>query len=98
MVEFEQDADNLSRASGRLRRLVRPVSARRLEKTLGGRECDILPGMASARALHGLRKPRAIEGAVATAIETGRATKDVGGKLGTAATGRAVVEILASGR
>jgi len=37
---------------------------------------------------------RAIEGAVATAIETGRATKDVGGKLGTTATGEAVVEIL----
>jgi hypothetical protein len=31
---------------------------------------------------------------VATAIETGRATKDVGGKLGTTATGEAVVEIL----
>ena len=37
---------------------------------------------------------RAIESAVATAIETGRATKDVGGDLGTAATGEAVVEIL----
>jgi 3-isopropylmalate dehydrogenase len=39
---------------------------------------------------------RAVEGAVASAIETGRATTDVGGKLGTAATGQAVVEILTS--
>jgi 3-isopropylmalate dehydrogenase len=39
---------------------------------------------------------RAIEGAVATAIESGRATKDVGGKLGTAATGQAIVDILQS--
>ena len=31
-----------------------------------------------------------------TAIEKGSATKDVGGKLGTAATGQAVVEILKS--
>src|SRR5579862_425008 len=36
----------------------------------------------------------AIEGAVAEAIKTGRATKDVGGKLGTTATGEAVVELL----
>jgi 3-isopropylmalate dehydrogenase len=40
---------------------------------------------------------RAIEHAVATAIEGGRATRDVGGTLGTAATGQAVVEILQSG-
>src|SRR6202166_3873749 len=40
---------------------------------------------------------RAVEGAVATAIKTGRATKDVGGKLGTIATGEAVVELLRSG-
>jgi 3-isopropylmalate dehydrogenase len=39
---------------------------------------------------------RAIEGAVATAIQSGRATKDVGGKLGTAATGQAIVDILQS--
>jgi 3-isopropylmalate dehydrogenase len=39
---------------------------------------------------------RAIESAVAAAIEGGRATKDVGGNLGTAATGQAIVEILAS--
>ena len=37
---------------------------------------------------------RTIEAAVAKAIETGRATRDVGGKLGTAATGQAVVELL----
>src|SRR6202140_4903777 len=40
---------------------------------------------------------RAIENAVAAAIQGGRATKDVGGNLGTAATGQAIVEILASG-
>jgi 3-isopropylmalate dehydrogenase len=39
---------------------------------------------------------RAIEGAVATAIQSGRATKDVSGKLGTAATGQAIVDILQS--
>jgi 3-isopropylmalate dehydrogenase len=39
---------------------------------------------------------RAIEHAVSAAIENGRATKDLGGDLGTAATGRAVVEILAA--
>src|ERR1700723_4770518 len=56
-------------------------------------------------AWHGERKgaarfeeaARAVEGAVATAIKTGRATKDVGGKLGTIATGQAVVELLRSG-
>jgi 3-isopropylmalate dehydrogenase len=37
---------------------------------------------------------RAIENAVAIAMQTGRATRDVGGDLGTAATGRAIVEIL----
>lgn len=37
---------------------------------------------------------RAVEGAVAMAIETGRATTDVGGMLGTAATGEVVVELL----
>lgn len=40
----------------------------------------------------------AVEGAVAAAIATGRATKDVGGKLGTIATGEAIVELLTSGR
>jgi 3-isopropylmalate dehydrogenase len=39
---------------------------------------------------------RAIENAVAAAIQGGRATRDVGGSLGTAATGQAIVEILAS--
>lgn len=39
----------------------------------------------------------AIEGAVAEAIKTGRATKDVGGELGTTATGEAVVELLKGG-
>ena len=39
---------------------------------------------------------RSIENAVAVAMQSGRATKDVGGKLGTFATGRAIVEILQS--
>jgi 3-isopropylmalate dehydrogenase len=39
---------------------------------------------------------RAIENAVAVAMRSGRATKDVGGDLGTAATGQAIVEILQS--
>jgi len=39
---------------------------------------------------------RAIENAVAAAIQGGRATRDVGGNLGTAATGQAIVEILSS--
>ena len=39
---------------------------------------------------------RAIENAVAAAIQGGRATRDVGGNLGTAATGQAIVEILVS--
>jgi 3-isopropylmalate dehydrogenase len=39
---------------------------------------------------------RSIENAVALAMESGRATKDVGGDLGTAATGQAIVEILRS--
>ena len=62
--------------------------------------------MALLLAWHGERKgaarfeeaARAVEGAVATAIKTGRATKDVGGKLGTIATGQAVVELLTSGK
>jgi 3-isopropylmalate dehydrogenase len=39
---------------------------------------------------------RSIENAVAVAMQSGRATKDVGGNLGTFATGRAIVEILQS--
>jgi len=39
---------------------------------------------------------RAIEDAVATAIQRGLATRDVGGTLGTVAAGRAIVEILQS--
>src|SRR5258708_20773986 len=38
----------------------------------------------------------AIENAVAVAMQSGRATRDVGGDLGTAATGQAIVEILQS--
>src|ERR1700731_3058257 len=40
---------------------------------------------------------RAIEHCVGAGIQDGRATRDVGGNLGTAATGQAIVEILASG-
>ena len=39
---------------------------------------------------------RAIENAVAAAIEGGQSTRDVGGSLGTTATGQAIVEILTS--
>ncbi|HEX9587336.1 MAG TPA: isocitrate/isopropylmalate family dehydrogenase [Bradyrhizobium sp.] len=39
---------------------------------------------------------RAIENAVALAMQGGRATRDVGGDLGTAATGQAIVDILQS--
>jgi 3-isopropylmalate dehydrogenase len=38
----------------------------------------------------------AIDNAVAIAMQRGHATKDVGGNLGTAATGQAIVEILRS--
>jgi 3-isopropylmalate dehydrogenase len=38
----------------------------------------------------------AIEHAVARAMQDGRATKDVGGNLGTAATGQAIAELVAS--
>src|SRR3984885_232376 len=66
---------------------------------------SLILSMALLLAWHGERKgaarfeeaARAVEGAVATAIKTGRATKDVGGKLGTIATGEAVVELLRSG-
>jgi 3-isopropylmalate dehydrogenase len=65
---------------------------------------SLILSMALLLAWHGERKgaarfeeaARAVEGAVATAIKTGRATKDVGGKLGTIATGQAVVELLRS--
>jgi 3-isopropylmalate dehydrogenase len=40
---------------------------------------------------------RAIEGAVARAVQAGRATRDVGGTLGTAAAGGAVAELVAAG-
>jgi 3-isopropylmalate dehydrogenase len=39
---------------------------------------------------------RAIEDAVATTIQRGLATRDVGGTLGTAAAGRAIAEALQS--
>jgi len=39
---------------------------------------------------------RAIENAVAVAMQSGRATIDVGGRLGTAETGQAIVQILQS--
>jgi 3-isopropylmalate dehydrogenase len=39
---------------------------------------------------------RAIENAVAIAMREGRATRDLGGELGTAATGQAIAELLAS--
>lgn len=39
---------------------------------------------------------RSIENAVALAMQSGRATRDVGGTLGTAATAQAIVEILQS--
>jgi 3-isopropylmalate dehydrogenase len=39
---------------------------------------------------------RAIEGAVATVMQTGRVTKDVGGNLGTVAAGQAIVDVLQS--
>ncbi len=66
---------------------------------------SLILSMALLLAWHGERKgemrfedaARAIEGAVAAAIEAGQVTKDIGGTLGTAATGRAVVEILESG-
>jgi 3-isopropylmalate dehydrogenase len=66
---------------------------------------SLILSMALLLAWHGERKgaarfeeaARAVEGAVATAIKTGRATKDVGGKLGTIATGEAIVELLRSG-
>jgi 3-isopropylmalate dehydrogenase len=66
---------------------------------------SLILSMALLLAWHGERSglarfeaaARAIENAVEAAIQTGRATKDVGGNLGTAATGKAIVEILAAG-
>jgi 3-isopropylmalate dehydrogenase len=63
---------------------------------------SLILSMALLLAWHGERSgsarfqsaARAIEEAVEVAIQSGRATRDVGGKLGTAATGRAIVEIL----
>jgi 3-isopropylmalate dehydrogenase len=65
---------------------------------------SLILSMALLLAWHGERSgnarflsaARGIENAVAAAIEGGRSTRDVGGNLGTAATGQAVVEILAS--
>jgi 3-isopropylmalate dehydrogenase len=65
---------------------------------------SLILSMALLLAWHGERSgaprfeaaARAIEAAVAAAIEAGRVTKDIGGNLGTAATGRAVAEFLAS--
>src|ERR1700732_541442 len=64
---------------------------------------SLILSMALLLAWHGERSgaarfeqaARAIENAVAAAIQGGRATRDVGGNLGTAATGQAIVEILA---
>jgi 3-isopropylmalate dehydrogenase len=39
---------------------------------------------------------RAVEAAIAAAMQSGRVTRDVGGTLGTAATGRAIAAILQS--
>ena len=65
---------------------------------------SLILSMALLLAWHGERSgaarfeqaARAIENAVAAAIQGGRATRDVGGNLGTAATGQAIVDILAS--
>jgi 3-isopropylmalate dehydrogenase len=65
---------------------------------------SLILSMALLLAWHGERSgaarfasaARAIEHAVAAAIASGRATRDVGGELGTAAAGRAIVDILQS--
>jgi 3-isopropylmalate dehydrogenase len=65
---------------------------------------SLILSMALLLAWHGERSgaarfeaaARAIEAAVAAAIQAGHVTKDIGGALGTAATGRAVVKILTS--
>jgi 3-isopropylmalate dehydrogenase len=65
---------------------------------------SLILSMALLLAWHGERSgsenfesaARAIENAVETAIKNGQATRDVGGDLGTAATGEAIVEILAA--
>jgi 3-isopropylmalate dehydrogenase len=64
---------------------------------------SLILSMALLLAWHGERSgsarfetaARAVENAVEAAIRTGQATRDVGGKLGTAATGEAIVKILA---
>jgi 3-isopropylmalate dehydrogenase len=66
---------------------------------------SLILSMALLLAWHGERSgaarfeaaARAVEGAVAAAIKAGEATRDIGGQLGTAATGRAVAKILESG-
>lgn len=65
---------------------------------------SLILSMALLLAWHGERSgaarfetaARAIENAVAVAIEAGKVTRDIGGKYGTAATGDAVVDILSS--
>lgn len=65
---------------------------------------SLILSMALLLAWHGERSgspnfesaARAIENAVETAIKSSQATRDVGGDLGTAATGEAIVEILAA--
>ena len=44
-----------------------------------------------------MKRRRAIEATVARSIGEGRATRDVGGTLGTIAVGAAVTEILKAG-
>jgi 3-isopropylmalate dehydrogenase len=64
---------------------------------------SLILSMALLLAWHGERSgsarfetaARAVENAVEAAIQTGQATRDVGGNLGTAATGEAIVKILA---
>jgi 3-isopropylmalate dehydrogenase len=65
---------------------------------------SLILSMALLLAWHGERKREtrfvaaasAVEGAVAAAIKAGQMTRDIGGNLGTVATGQAIVKILAS--
>jgi 3-isopropylmalate dehydrogenase len=65
---------------------------------------SLVLSMALLLAWHGERKREtrfvaaasAVEGAVAAAIKAGQMTRDIGGNLGTVATGQAIVKILAS--
>src|SRR5579862_9703065 len=67
--------------------------------------CSLILSMALLLAWHGERSgaprfetaARAIEEAVAAAMREGQVTRDVGGTLGTAATGQAITEALQSG-